>query len=351
MRLEAFIAELLFEHDCVIVPNFGGLVATYRPARLNQSAHRIMPPSKHVGFNRNLLHNDGLLTHHVATRLGIAYADAQQRIADLVLGYQRQLTSNGRIHWEKIGVFFHDNSGVLQFIPEEQENFLLEAYGWKPLQLSPVEQLTSSKDEEKGETPVITLKPKRAISAWKVAAVAIPIALAGALLTISQMRNGQRFEMASLNPFDNKELISDYIIPAESKVEDAAVASAHLEQVVAENPDETTVPYNFVEDKVDNSGIEVQLNEAKKELAKSTAEVKPSNSGNWQIIGGAFMFEDNAEKLVEQLRSKGFAAAKAGTQRGLFLVTYGHYASEAEAIAALGKIRKSVNSQAWIRRK
>jgi cell division septation protein DedD len=351
MRLEAFIAELLFEYDCVIVPNFGGLVATYRPARLNKSAHRIMPPSKHVGFNRNLLHNDGLLTHHVATKLGIAYADAQQRITDLVLAYQRQLASSGRIHWEKIGVFFHDTSGVLQFIPEEQENFLLEAYGWKPLQLSPVAQVTQTHEEEKEETPVIRLEPKRALSAWKVAAVAIPIALAGALLTISQMRNDHHFEMASLNPFDNKELISDYSIPEPSKVESTTEATPHLEKVVAENPDKTTVPYNFVEDKVDNAGIEVQLSAEKKEAAKPNVAAKSTNTGDWQIIGGAFMFEDNAEKFVDQLRGKGYSASKAGTQRGLFLVTYGNYATEAEANAALGKIRTSENAQAWMRHK
>ena len=351
MRIEVFIAELLFEHDCVIVPNFGGLVATYRPARLNKSAHRIMPPSKHVGFNRNLLHNDGLLTHHVATKLGMAYAEAQQHITDLVLGYQRQLASNGRIHWEKIGVFFHDNSGVLQFIPEEQENFLLEAYGWKPLQLSPVAQIAPTQEEEKEETPVITLEPKRALSAWKVAAVAIPIALAGALLTISQIRNGQHFEMASLNPFDNKELISDYTIPSENKVEQTSETTPRLEQVVAENLDKTAVPYNFVEDKVDSTGIEVQLNTAKKESTKPTAAAISSLKGDWQIIGGAFMFEDNAQKFVVQLRGKGYAAAKAGTQRGLFLVTYGHYASESAANAALLKIRSSENAQAWLRHK
>lgn len=351
MRLEAFIAELLFEHDCVIVPNFGGLVATYRPARLNKSAHRIMPPSKHVGFNRNLLHNDGLLMHHVATKLGIAYADAQQRVSDVVLGYQRQLSASGRIHWEKIGVFFHDSSGVLQFIPEEQENFLLEAYGWQPLQLSPVAQAAPVVEDVKVETPVITLEPKRALSAWKVAAVAIPIAIAGALLTLNQLRGGQQFEMASLNPFDTKELIADYTIPSNTPAEQPAEIAPHLEQVAAENPDKTAVPYNFVEDKVDEAGIEVQLNTAKKETPKPTASPKASSSGDWQIIGGAFMFEDNAEKFVDQLRGKGYAAAKAGTQRGLFLVTYGNYASEAEASAALGKIRTSENAQAWLRHK
>ena len=36
MRLDLFLAELLYDHDCVIVPGFGGLVANYRPAKLNE---------------------------------------------------------------------------------------------------------------------------------------------------------------------------------------------------------------------------------------------------------------------------------------------------------------------------
>ena len=43
-----YISELLFLHDCVIVPDFGGFVGNKKPAQLNRSAGLLTPPSKQI---------------------------------------------------------------------------------------------------------------------------------------------------------------------------------------------------------------------------------------------------------------------------------------------------------------
>ena len=40
MRIDEHISGLLYDHDCVIVPDFGGFVGNMRPARLDGTRHR-----------------------------------------------------------------------------------------------------------------------------------------------------------------------------------------------------------------------------------------------------------------------------------------------------------------------
>jgi hypothetical protein len=140
MRLEPVICDLLYDHDCVVLPEFGGLVANYRSARLNRRTHVIQPPSKHIGFNRHLKDNDGLLVQHTAKLFNLSFQDASEKIRHQIASYQQTLNQSGRLVLEHIGVFFRDTSGQLQFIPDEEENFLTSSYGLRPVQLRYIEQ-------------------------------------------------------------------------------------------------------------------------------------------------------------------------------------------------------------------
>jgi hypothetical protein len=166
MRLEAFLTDLLYDHDCVIIPGFGGLVANYRPARLNRVTHVIKPPSKHVGFNRNLTHNDGLLVAHISLVTGKSYAESLREVEETVAEYQHALIHGERVSWQRIGLFFRDRGGNMQFVPEDQENFLPEAFGLTPVQLRPLAK-------EIAETPAVpapAVQRVRHTGWWKAAA-------------------------------------------------------------------------------------------------------------------------------------------------------------------------------------
>ena len=43
-----YISELLFLHDCVIVPEFGGFVGNKKSAQLNKTTGTLTPPSKQI---------------------------------------------------------------------------------------------------------------------------------------------------------------------------------------------------------------------------------------------------------------------------------------------------------------
>lgn len=356
MRLERFITDLLYVHDCVIVPGFGGLVANYRAARLNRSTHVIQPPSKHVGFNRHLTQNDGLLVAHISSMANITYFQAQQQVDQLVAQMKKELTEKGRMAWEKIGVFFYDQSGLLHFIPEDQENFLPDAFGLSSVQLKPIAvQIEQEKQSETEVIPMVSTPQTVASKVWKIAAaIAVPVALAVGVWLSTQGAN-HNFNLASLNPFDNKEVVASYkmIAPSERSVSESPTQTG-WEEALNSMPGASSITFDFIEDKIADVGIDViVMNEVAKADTTATKYSAPAvvavKEGRFKVIGGAFAVEANAEKLLNELIAEGYAAHYAGKKGPLTLVSYGTCTTQEEASALLSKVRSSGRS-GWIKK-
>ena len=81
-HITQLIAELLHKHDCVIVPQFGGFVARNESAHFTKGNALLMPPTKQLLFNKNLIHQDGLLVSALMETSNITYNDAVQQITD-----------------------------------------------------------------------------------------------------------------------------------------------------------------------------------------------------------------------------------------------------------------------------
>ena len=77
-----YISELLFLHDCVILPKFGGFVGNKQSAILNRVTGTLTPPTKQIVFNKNLNTNDGLLISYIENHEGITNEKAQETIRD-----------------------------------------------------------------------------------------------------------------------------------------------------------------------------------------------------------------------------------------------------------------------------
>jgi len=356
MRLEVFIAELLYHHDCVVLPGFGGLVANYKSAVLNSHSHIVSPPAKQVGFNRHLKNNDGLLASHIASTLQIEYKQGLQLLEYEIVEYNTILSNEGRVSLKNIGLFYNDKSGSLQFMPDEQENFLLSSYGLKSLQLKPVKQQVISS----AETLIVTAdKSQKSHHGWKVAAaIAIPLMIGASLLVNNKIKHGDNFNFASLNPFAQKKSASEYLPRVEAKADQQQLISEL--PVVAPWPHSTNrgiVKYNFLNDRTEEEGISVRVEEKNVEVnpkSNQTKEnretIKNSVRGKFAVIGGAFSIKENANKFLEALKGQGFDAHFVGTKDGLQLVAYGMYDTKVEAENALRNIRNNDNRSAWIRR-
>ena len=72
MTIANYLKDLLYRYDCVIVPNFGGFVTNRISARIDADSNTFYPPTKEVGFNSHLTHNDGLLANYIASSENIS---------------------------------------------------------------------------------------------------------------------------------------------------------------------------------------------------------------------------------------------------------------------------------------
>jgi hypothetical protein len=71
MELVDLVSDLLFKHNCVIIPGIGGFVANYSQAEFKNDNRTILPSRKRVAFNQSLIENDGLLVNKLSQQKSI----------------------------------------------------------------------------------------------------------------------------------------------------------------------------------------------------------------------------------------------------------------------------------------
>src|SRR5690348_3823265 len=97
MEISRHINELLFDHDCVIVPSLGGFLASSQPASIVMPNRIIYPPYRRIAFNVYLRQNDGLLANHLISIENITYAEAVRKIESFVYSCIETLESGKKV--------------------------------------------------------------------------------------------------------------------------------------------------------------------------------------------------------------------------------------------------------------
>jgi len=139
MNLADHLRPLLRDHDCVIIPDFGGLVAEYTPARVQPGGrHVLSPPTRQVAFNQALTRNDGLLVDALRQHLNVPAAEAREALRQAVATLHRDLQTQQRTELPGIGVFRQVAGRGLQFEYTGTDNLLTAAFGLPELMVHPV---------------------------------------------------------------------------------------------------------------------------------------------------------------------------------------------------------------------
>ncbi|MDO7849181.1 SPOR domain-containing protein [Hymenobacter sp. M29] len=138
MHLADHIRPLLRDHDCVIIPDFGGLVADASSARAQPGRQSLSPPSKLVAFNQALTRNDGLLVDALSQHLGLPIAQAREAVRAAVANLQQELDDTNRTELPGIGVFRRAAGRGLAFEYTGTDNLLASAFGLPELVARPV---------------------------------------------------------------------------------------------------------------------------------------------------------------------------------------------------------------------
>lgn len=344
MALARDIHDLLYLHDCVIVPEFGGFLTHYRPARLDEQRRLVHPPSKDLSFNKHLVRQDGLLVDQLVRREGLDFQTAKERIDAEVAEWRWKLQRNGRLELQRVGTFFHDAEGNLQFEPDRRVNFLRDAYGLRPVTAIPVPN---------SEIPVLTLAPmdeaavteeggRRLMRALAAASIAA-IALTAATWWVMGSSDNSFTAWSGFDLMRGSEP-SRYVLP-----NDPTSFEAPSQASFWSAPKDLTGVHEMPIAGPDVPPVAVDLGHQQgKAQPESTAVVTPAVSARFHIIGGCFLEKENADRFISELQAKGFAASLIDKKGGLYRVAYGSYPLRATANEALDAVRKEEAPDAWL---
>jgi nucleoid DNA-binding protein len=283
LDITAHIRELLFGHDCVILPGFGGFIGNYTPARIDKTTNTFFPPVKQISFNRNLNNNDGLLAGKISAALGINYGDARNIIEQFAHEISGKLSKGEKVVFDHIGSFTTNHEGNIQFEPDREANYHLNSYGLTSFQFMPLEGYDARKKvlRHSENVPVVQTSLRKYL--WR-AAIIVP--LVGILVAVPFTTNifKTKVQTTSLNPlaaveFENNRGITDSAI----KDNPVYTQAQKSEPVNTEPAVENEVP-------------------AENNTAASTA-----NSDVFAVITGSFQSEGNAAQLMKKLTDEGYS--------------------------------------------
>jgi len=286
MKISYHIFNLLQEHDCVIVPNFGAFVARNISAKISRDGSRIYPPNKEITFNKSLIKSDGLLINRISSNENISYDMANDKLSNWVVKSHKKISKQGYIEIKNIGSISLENEKYI-FNPSQNSIFLKSSYGLNSIDSNEIKRSTNSISN----------------SYLKYAAILI------VFLSLAGIFTKSYFD--SVNEFN-----------------EASYAQANLE-------------------------IEKKIQKATFNINSSLPTVKlpiKKQYGDFHIIAGSFMLEENSLKMIAALKNKGFIEArKVGVNKfGLLQVAYNSYDTVEEARVALAEIRLSQDINAWL---
>lgn len=320
--VEGLIGDLLLQHNCVIVPGFGGFVAQRVSAQIDMEKGIMLPPSKSILFNRQLINNDGLLIASYASRNKVTYPIAESTVEGTVTNWHDALKAGQRVNVDRVGIIFLDQERNICFEQDRYFNLLLESFGLGPVHfvsesdiqaketITKVQEVvqqvdfvttndapelvvlaeTTAPNEHSEEPPIIPMHEKRPNKAWKYVAAAALVPLAFYSFWIPMKTDVLASGVISwndFNPFYKKEVVvkkaplvpvKSTVIPVEvlpeTPIEQAPVANVQPEPTAPEQP-------IFVQEKLSSP----------------------------QIIVGSFSTVQNANTMVKELKAKGVSAS------------------------------------------
>ena len=271
MDIALYIRELLFGHDCVIVPDFGGFIGNYITAHLDKSTGEFSPPIKQISFNKNLDTNDGLLIGKISEANGIGFNEARAIVAKYVIELHKKLNNGETVVFDYIGTFVNNHEGNVQFEPDSKANYCLNSFGLESFKCFPLEGYDVRKRIIKQIDGDAIKKAHLRKLIWR-AAIIVPLL---GLMVVAPFKTDlfkSKVEMSTLNP----------LAVAEIEHNKEAIDKSALTENIIITPAEIT------------------------NVSESVTEEMTTHNIQYQLITGSFKLSENAQKQVEKLAKSGF---------------------------------------------
>ncbi|MCP2045033.1 SPOR domain-containing protein [Pontibacter sp. HSC-36F09] len=365
--VEKHIKHLLYNHDCVIIPDFGGLITRYVPARINPVKHTLVPPSKKIAFNEKLVLNDGLLISTIAYANSSSKEEARQLVVSFVHEVRTRLESEQRFELTDIGVFKYNHEQRLVFEYTEGDNLLEASFGLPEIVARPIRHeepavLRTLIKERQAADPAPANKPFKA-RLKRAYHVAAGLALTGLVGTALYMLSLQTdYNLSSLYPtslLNDEELASEKTSTVTIPVQHEATLGHDVMDASEAGIEEGADAWSDASSNTSGQDAQYAADEFVNEKAESIIEeVAPApvvttvsdKDGRFYIITGGYARMLNAEFSRQEIAEFGHEAKVLEPGKGsrLFKVSVADFASAEEAQAAMNTYRKSFGENIWV---
>jgi cell division septation protein DedD/nucleoid DNA-binding protein len=326
-RFLSAIETLLYQHNTVILPNFGGFEAYYQPAKIDFLSATISPPARLIIFNSQLISNDNLLINYIATQNNWTVENTEQALAAWVEQLKQTLTAAKTLPLPNLGRIYLDTNNSTAF-EQSGTNFLSNSFGLptiEKLQIFAKKIAEKIEDAPKNYRPLIARTEAPAAAAAptknnnKIAAfLAISLLSIGLPFliwqfwprtTVSNNNNQTAFTFPAYFDFNN----NSQPILTDSTLADTTLANN-------QTPEPTIEP----------------------------TQQNNQNTNTYIVVIGAFTENRNANRLLRQLEKEGYFPDVATTNSGLQRIGIQITCAPAELKLHLSDIRRKFTPEAWL---
>ena len=317
MEIKSYINDLLYQYECLTIPEFGSFLTRKIPAKISFDG-TFTPPKKEVSFNSLLKTNDGILAKHIAQKTNSNYESILKLINKKTIKWIEKLQTDS-INFPGIGEMKLNNHGKIQFLPYNEINFNKDSFGLYPFKKDPLIKVSYNKNPsqvmEKSNNDDLLFTPEknnqRKMLYIKYSAIG--------LLTI--------ILIGSIYYFSNNYLTNQ-------KLKEIEIAQKKIKS----NVQKATFNLGKL------SKVELSLNS---NLIDNTSNLN-SNQKYFSIIAGSFRSINNAENKLNSLLKEGYKAEMAKkSSEGFHRVAYGRFSSKKKAINLLIFVKYTLQEEAW----
>lgn len=387
-ELARHIEVLLLENDCVIVPGLGGFIAHNKAAEFKDSANVFCPPVRTIGFNPQLIINDGLLAQSYMQAYDTDFPDASRKIESVVSQIKDSLYKNGQAELENIGTLYYTMAGVYGFEPYQNAFFSPSLYGLGSFSISPLSELKpvketiveprvmiktvpSSDEERKAKAKQRHIIKRMAEHAVGIAAavilffvLSVPVentyldnssyASLGAETMLDAIRS-KSMATASLETKDIKQKNKQNIRNNVNTLRPVAVKSVKVEKAEPKTSKEVKTSPTAVKKetiKTETVKTEAVKTETVKAETKSTKEVQKSNTvqnkGLFVIVASLQTMQD-AEKELAKFKKQGYNEATILASDNRYRIALYRFTDKSKAYEKINELRKDEQFKtAWL---
>ncbi|MDG1135695.1 MAG: SPOR domain-containing protein [Bacteroidales bacterium] len=387
MEVAKYLRELLYDYECVIIPNLGGFISNNKPVTINKLSNRFSPPNSTIHFNTHLKTNDGLLLNHLSQRENIDYATSKIKVEKFVRHCKTILDNEGKIHLKSVGYLFYDKNRNIGFSQDEKINFNADSYGLTDLVSPSIKRIT---DEEKVKKVIASaLKNSNNTSRQRVSrksnrgnkSLATQLLLPAILIFTlgigyAYIENGMISNYidrySSQIPFFYSS-VNDYLAENinSEPVGKLSKGAASFFPIVLNEKHDTEAAITKIKSPEETTKEEIAIIKHKDiqqpngigetvvslDVKRTTDGTHTKNhnldktlsSNKFFIIAGSFSKKSNALNLINSLKSNGFDAIIADTSNnGMYRVAFESFSLRSAAKQELVAIRKNENPNAWL---